>query len=209
MSRERSRDVAPDDPNDPDVRFDRVQSELMDSDSVVDTGDTVDSDDGLTGWERYEGYLEAGADPSGNSVEALAATELRVGETTDSYIATEEGLAWIPPTDPVIVPDADSPEGVRVAAGLGPTADNEPFDADHHSELLPVEDEMTDRVREALRADAATSRYADDLEIDTEGGVVTVRGVVDDIVDTDNILAVASEVADIVEVRDRLKVRGL
>jgi osmotically-inducible protein OsmY len=68
---------------------------------------------------------------------------------------------------------------------------------------------MTDRVREALRADAATSRYADILKIETEGGVATIRGVVDDILDSDDIIAVASEVTGIVEVRDQLKVRGL
>lgn len=186
-----------------------VEAELEDSSSIVGTGDVVNSDDGLTGQERYEGYLEAGVDPTGDSVEALAATELRTGETIDPLLASQEGLAWIPPSDPVVVPDSTSPEGLRVAAGFGTTALDEPFDLDHHSELLPAEDEMTDRVREALRADASTSPYAEALKIDTEGGIVTIRGVVDDILDSDNILAVASEVTDVVEVRDHLEVRAV
>jgi BON domain len=186
-----------------------LEAELADSTPIVGTGDRVNSDDGLTGQERYEGYLEAGVDPTGNSIEAIAGAELRIGETMDPLLAAEEGLAWIPPTDPVVVPDATSPEGLRVATGFGTTALDEPYDADHHGQLLPAEDEMTDRVREALRADAATSSYADGLEIDTDGGVVTIRGVVDDILDSDDIVAVASEVTGIVEVRDHLDVRGV
>ena len=185
-----------------------VQSELENSSSIVGTGDVVGSEDGLTGQERYEGYLEAGVDPSGGSLEGLASDELRAGETIDPLIAAEEGLAWIPPTDPVVVPD-DSPEGLRVAAGFGSSALDEPYDEDHHGELLPAEDEMTDRVREALRADAATSQYADSLKIDTEGGVVEVRGLVDDILDSDNILAVVSEVTGVIDVRDDIRVRDL
>jgi BON domain-containing protein len=192
----------------PEEIEDELEAEIEDSTPIVGTGDVVDSDDGLTGQERYEGYLEAGVDPSGDSLEALAASELRVGETTDPLLAAQEGLAWIPPSDPVVVPD-DSPEGLRVAAGFGSTAFDEPFDLDHHGELLPAEDEMTDRVREALRADSATSRFANSLKIDTEGGVVTISGVVDDILDTDNIVAVVSEVVGVTDIRDKLKVRGL
>ena len=193
----------------PEEIQDELEAELESSNPIVGTGDVVDSDDGLTGQERYEGYLDAGVDPTGNSIEALAGRELRAGETIDPLLAAEEGLAWIPPTDPVVVPDAASPEGLRVATGFGTTALDEPYDADHHGELLSAEDEMTDRVREALRADAATSRYADALKIDTEGGIATIRGVVDDILDSDDIVAVASEVTGIVEVRDHLDVRGV
>jgi hypothetical protein len=185
-----------------------TESQPDDSSSIVGTGDVVDSEDGLTGQERYEGYLDAGVDPSGDSLDGLATDELRAGETIDPLIAAEEGLAWIPPTDPVVVPD-DSPEGLRVAAGFGSTALDEPYDADHHSELLPAEDEVTDRIREALRADASTSGYADSLRIDTEGGVVEVRGLVDDILDSDNIVAVVSEVSGVVQVRDDIRVRGV
>ena len=45
----------------------------------------------------------------------------------------------------------------------------------------PGEDEMTDRVREAMLADSLTSRYAEVLEIETDGGTVWLRGTVDDV----------------------------
>ena len=134
---------------------------------------------------------------------------MRLGETDDPNVAAEEGFTYIPPMDPVVIADRTVPDGARVAAGPGRSALDEPFDEDHHGELLPTEDEMTDRVRDALRADASTSRYADFLQIDTEGGVVTISGEVDDIVDTDNISAVAEMVTGVVEVVDRMRVVSL
>jgi hypothetical protein len=193
----------PRDPNDDD------ELDPADEESLIPTSDDEGSEDQLSDTERYEGYLEAGYDPSGNSVESLAANELRVGETDDPYVAADEGLAYVPPADPVVVADRSSPEGVRVAAGPGTSALDEPFDADHHGEALTFEDEVTDRVREALRADASTSQYADELELDTEGGVVTIRGVVEDIEDSDAIAEVASYVDGVVEVRDETEVEGL
>ena len=56
-------------------------------------------------------------------------------------------------------------------------------------------DELDERIRDALRADAATSRYADSLIIGRRGGKVVVRGKVDDIDDTDNIADVISNVS--------------
>ena len=101
-----------------------------------------------------------------------------------------------------MVADASAPEGVRVAAGFGSTAQDEPFDPDHHSELLPGDDEVTARVKEALFADARTSRLADQLQVATVGGIVVIRGVVDDVDDSDLIEEVASEIDGVSEVRD-------
>ena len=86
---------------------------------------------------------------------------------------------------------------------------DDPFDADHHDAFLSGEDEMSDRVREALRADAATTAYAGRLGIATEGGVVTLRGVVDDVEDSDAIAEVAARVSGVEEVRDETEVEGL
>jgi osmotically-inducible protein OsmY len=64
-------------------------------------------------------------------------------------------------------------------------------------------------VREAIRADSSTSQYAGTITIAVRDGVVTLRGVVDDLVDSDNLLAVAEYVDDVDEVVDELRVRGL
>ena len=64
-------------------------------------------------------------------------------------------------------------------------------------------------MREALRADSSTSQYAGEIAIIARGGVVTLRGVVADLVDSDNLLAVAEYVDGVDEVVDELRVRGL
>ena len=186
-----------------------------DQDAVLTLDEIAEPDEGLTGTERELGYLEAGVDPTGGigqdiqSVEILRERDLNSDETSDPYVASDEGVPWVPPVDPVVVPDERDPEGLAVAAGTGTSALDEPYDADHHSTLLPAEDEMTARVREALRADALTTAYADDLGIDTEGDVVTIRGKVADIEDLDAVLAVAAGVTGINEVRDELEVANL
>jgi hypothetical protein len=202
--------------NPPDVPIEEKGRELLgleehdDQDAVFAASDVGDRSPGLTGDELYEGYLEAGHDPSGDdSVDVLVQRELRSGETDDPNLAAEEGLAYVPPVDPVVVPDPGNPEGVQVAAGTGTSALDEAYDADHHDSFLSGEDEMSDRVREALRADAATSRYAEQLGIETEAGVVTLRGTVDDIDDSDAVAEVASRVTGVDEVRDDTRVRGL
>jgi len=163
--------------------------------------------------EVYEGELEAGANPDvdtdDESLESLTATELRAGETNNPDVAAEEGEAWVPPVDPPVVADRDAPEGVSVAAGFGSTAMDEPFDADHHTTLLPADDEVSARVREALLADSRTSRLAEGLAVETEAGVVTVRGTVQDLDDGDLIEEVASMVAGVTEVIDETEVPGL
>jgi len=184
-----------------DISISREELLTDAADALV--ADPMATDDGLTDTERYEGYAEAGARSSAKtSLDTLMADELRDGETSDPNVAAEEGLTWVPPVDPVVVPDGDDPEGLAIAAGFGTTADDEPFDADHHDSGLSDESEVTDRVREALRADARTSTLADRLVIATLGDVAVIRGVIDDVDDSDAIEEVVSEVDGIRVVRD-------
>jgi hypothetical protein len=162
----------------------------------------------------YEGELEAGVhddlppqDPAEN-LELLTELEMRDLETANPDVAAEEGMTYVPPSDPPVVP-SDDPQGAEIAAGFGSTATHEPYDHDHPSKTLSDEDEMSARVREALRADAATSRFADALAIGTRGSTVAVSGVVDDLDDTDHVVEVVNRVAGVAEVIEELEVRGL
>jgi len=174
----------------------------------------VDTLGEITDTDIYEGEMEAGvhddlpSEPKAENLELLTERELRAGETNNPDVAAEEGLAWVPPTDPPVVP-SDDREGLDVAAGFGSTSMDEPYDMDHASGAVSDEDETSARVREALRADASTSRYADSIAIGTRGGVVALRGVVDDLYDTDNLVEVASRVTGVTEAVDELEVRGL
>ncbi len=187
---------------------------LRPSDSPsLPTGDEVDSMGEITSTRIYQGDLEArppdsdqpDEDPAEN-LESLVATEMRDGETDDPNEAAEEGFTWVPPIDP---PLRVGDEGPEVAAGFGTTAAEEPFDADHHAAAMGPRDEMESRVIEALRADSATAGLVEGLELDAEGGVIRIAGVVPDIVDEDAVLAVVEAVEGVTNVHSRIQVQAV
>jgi BON domain-containing protein len=143
-------------------------------------------------------------------LDLLTGLELRAGETADPLVASDEGATYVPPIDPPVVPGrAGSRANAEIASGLGISALDEPYDEAHHSSFLPADDEITARVREALRADSSTTQYADTIRIETRDGIVILRGMVYDLIDNDNLLAVASDVTGVGEVVDRLRVHIL
>jgi BON domain len=119
--------------------------------------------------------------------------DLRAGETDDVLEAIEEGQTWVPPSDPPVVP-GDAHQDIDVP-GSG--------------DLDEAESDLNARIREALRADGATSALADRLEIAVVGSTAIIRGVVDGLEDGDAIVEVASEVDGIEDVRDETEVAGL
>jgi hypothetical protein len=212
-SRERSTD---DQLNPPDPPLKAKLRQLAGDRAPEDQGAPIDADDTddlgtLTSTGVYEGELEAGVDADlpddSENLELLTELELRDGETDDPMEAVEEGYTYVPPIDPATTPG--SLQNAEVASGLGNSARDEPYDQDHHSSFLSGDDEVSARVREALRADSSTTQYADTIAIETSGAVVTLRGVVDDLLDSDNLLAVAEYVDGVQEVVDELQVRGI
>ncbi len=198
---------------DPDLR---ELAGFRDADDEGDLpgADEIDDLGGMGDIQQYEGELEARPPASdqpdesrAENLELLVERELRAEETDDPNVAAEEGVTWVPPTDPPVVP-GDEAQPV-VAAGFGSTNIEEPFDADHHSEVVPADDERTARVLEALRSDASTSFLADRLTVDTDGSRVFVGGEVDDVDDEDNVLAVASLASGVVDVVSRIHIRAL
>jgi hypothetical protein len=183
------------------------QGEFPSADEVDDLGQ-------LTPTDVYEGELEGGTaddlpgEPDTENLEMLTELELRADETDDPMEAVEEGFTYVPPIDPPVVPGGGY-ENAEVASGLGLSALDEPYDEDHHDSFDSTDDELSARVREALRADSSTTQYASRIAIATSGGVVRLRGTVDDLVDSDNLLAVAEYVEGVEEVIDELRVRGL
>jgi hypothetical protein len=185
---------------------------VEDQSAIIDQSD-VEGLGYISETDIYQGELEAGVNDrlpeNGDSLELLTELELRDEETDDVMEAVESGFTYIPPIDPPTVPDAESFDDVRVASGFGVSSLDDEYDADGHSDFVTDDDEMSARVRAALRADSATSRYADQLAIETRGNTVVIRGVVDDLTDNDNILAVAEHVSDIDEVVDQMTVRTM
>lgn len=140
-----------------------------DADSVPAL-DELDDLGEITDTRTYMGELEARPVDSDqpdesrwDNTESIEATEPRSGETDDPTEAAEEGLSWIPPTDPPVT--GDGRDGPEIASGFGMTSIDEPFDADHHASALDEVDERAGRVLDALRADAATNGLVDALEV--------------------------------------------
>ncbi|NJD26855.1 MAG: hypothetical protein FIA92_00985 [Chloroflexi bacterium] len=178
------------------------------------TEDEIDDLGEITPTRIYEGELESRAPDSdqpdetgAENLESLLEDEYREGETDDAGEAAEEGLTWIPPTDPPII--VDERGNAEIAAGFSTSAGDEPFDADHHGEALHAVDEVEARVLDALEANAATSEVVDGLTIDVEGGRAIIGGLVDDLEDEDAVVAVAASVPGIREAVSRLRIRGL
>ena len=125
MSNHRVADTTPLNP--PDVDVEDMIRELAGEeprdrqDGILDT-DQVEVDPGVTtDTELYEGESgQMGFSPAINDVESLELLEgldLRSDETTDPNVAAQEGLPWVPPIDPPVVPSRD-PQGAEVAAGF-------------------------------------------------------------------------------------------
>lgn len=201
----------PDVPTEEKVRQLEGERPVEDQAAYIDASDTDDLGE-ISETDIYEGELEAGVnddlpnDP--DQIEMLTEQELRDEETDDPMEAIEEGYAYTPPTDPPTVP-SDNYDGAEIASGFGNSSLDEPYDANHHDQFTSDDDEMTDRVREALRADSSTTAYADRIAIAVRNNVVTLRGVVDDLTDAENLQAVAGYVEGIEDVIDETTVRGM
>ena len=137
-----------------------------------------------------------------DTLDGLDLEDLREGETDDPQAATEEGLAYVPPSDPPVVADRESPDGIDMAAGPAVSAESDPYDDSHRASDLTPEPDLDARIHEALRADAQTTGLADRLVVGTRGSVAVIRGVIDDVNDSDSIIEVVSRVRGITDVVD-------
>ena len=201
-------------PLEDELRAIEGEEPVEDQDAVVDPVEIEDDDEPtMTELDRGENDRanidRLPGDDDLASLEVLASGELRSGETYDPDVATEEGLAWVPPSDPPVIADAEADDGIVIASGIGTSALDEPYDDDHRSEDLTAEGDLNARIREAIRADAATSAYADRILIAVLGSTVILRGVVDDLTDGDDLVAVVERVKGVDEVRDETDVASL
>jgi hypothetical protein len=201
-------------PLEDELRAIEGEEPVEDQDAVVEPVEIEDDDEPtMTELDRGENdranVRRLPGDDDLASLEVLASGELRSGETYDPDVAAEEGLAWVPPTDPPVIADAEEDDGIVIASGIGTSALDEPYDDDHRSEDLTAEGDLNARIREAIRADAATSAYADRILIAVLGSTVILRGVVDDLADGDELAAVVERVKGVDEVRDETDVASL
>ena len=153
----------------------------VDQDGILDPAE-LEHERTATRTELDAGYTIPDREYAGgpeSTLDALDLDDLREGETDDPGVATQEGLTYVPPTDPPDVSDQET-------AGS----------------------DLNVRIREALRADSQTSVLEDRLVVGTRGSVAVIRGVIDDVDDSDSIIEVVSRVNGISDVVDETELAG-
>jgi hypothetical protein len=182
----------------------------VDQDGILDP-DELEHERTMTRTELDAGYTIPDREYAGgpeSTLDDLDLDDLREGETDDPGVAVQEGLVYVPPIDPPVVPDPEARDGIVPAAGIGVSAESEPYDDDHRGTDLDPGSELNVRIREALRADAQTSVLEDRLVVGTRGSVAVIRGVIDDVDDSDSIIEVVSRVNGISDVLDQTELAG-
>jgi osmotically-inducible protein OsmY len=126
--------------------------------------------------------------------------------TSDSMIAAEEGLPYMPPTDPVVWP-VRSDQELTVASGFDETAMDEYPDTlatTAFGDGPPGDEDIRQQVIEALADDAATIDLLIDVRV--RNGVVSLRGRVPTQADADAAEEVAGRVPTVREVQEELDI---
>lgn len=175
-----------------------------DQDAILDT-DELEHERTPTRTELDGGYTIPDLEYAGGEaavLDALDLDDLREGETDDPGVAAQEGLAYVPPIDPPVVADVEAADGVVPGAGIAISAESDPYDDSHRGTDLDPESQPNIRIREALRADSQTTVLEDRLIVGTRGSVAVIRGVIDDVEDSDAIIEVVSRVEGISDVVD-------
>lgn len=129
--------------------------------------------------------------------------------TSDTMIAVEEGIPYVPPTDPVVRPSIDE-QTIAVVGGFGMAADEEFPDLLATTALgdaPPGDDDLRQQVIEALRSDAATTDLV--IQVTVREATVYLRGEVQTLDDAELAEEVAGRVPGIREVIEELEVAAL
>ncbi len=129
--------------------------------------------------------------------------------TTDMMVAVEEGIPYMPPTDPVVRPTYDDQQ-LDPLTGFGETSIEEFPDQSATTALgdaPPGDEDIRSQVLEALAADATTTDL--NIAVAVRNGVVRLRGRVATLDDVESAEEVAGRVPDVVEVIEELEVAAL
>ena len=129
--------------------------------------------------------------------------------TDNPMVAVEEGVPYMPPTDPVVRPALNN-DSLEVVGGFGTTAMDE-FPDDLQDTALgdapPGDEDLEAQVLEALAADALTTDLL--VQVTARRGVVRLRGRVATLDDAEAAEEVAGRVPGVRDVLEELEVDAL
>ncbi len=132
--------------------------------------------------------------------------EPATGQTDDYLVAREEGVPYVPPTERVMTDSDDGPDVAGTESS--DAAELERVDAVQPDDGLPArDDELLADVIEALRVSDVVA--GDRIRLAVNGTQVIVRGEVESIDVSDEVLAIVGDVPGVSDVVDELEVIGL
>ncbi len=153
--------------------------------------------------ERQIAIRELGIDSDGPSD-----TQNTDGSTYYPSIAEEQGLVYIPPDDPPVLP-SDGSQGIEMGAGFGKSLEEEGAEAERLPARLRTADlELEEEIKAVLRKSSETSQL-DDIEVRVEDGIVYLTGTVETLEDIDIVVALVQDIEGVVDVEEEFTVAEL
>lgn len=129
----------------------------------------------------------------------LIDTQHTDGSTTNPQHAQDQGLVYIPPDDPPVVP-SDDLQGVEIAAGFAQSMEDADLDVLDLPDRVDDNDaDLEEDVRMALRYNSET-QHLNDVRAYVRNGIVYLRGTVvseDDITIVDELVRDLDSVVDV------------
>jgi len=156
---------------DPDRAFTNRRGERLVQDSTM--GDDEPTEEvSLEELEEIEAELRRDLES-----EQIYDTQHTDGSTTNPEQAEEQGLVYIPPDDPPVIP-SDDLQGVEIAAGFDEAIEgHDPRAEELPAQLWGNDEELEELVMAALKRNSETTTMTD-VRVAAQDGVVHLYGVV-------------------------------
>lgn len=122
--------------------------------------------------------------------------------------AQQQGLVYIPPDDPPILP-SDDPQGIEIAAGFAKESQFEDPRGEYVPERLAGGDwDLQARIESVLHKSSLTNQMGD-VRVQVADGIAYLSGKVETLDDIDVVCSVVQEIDGVVDVEEELIVTSL
>jgi hypothetical protein len=122
--------------------------------------------------------------------------------------AQQQGLVYVPPDDPPILP-SDDPQGIEIAGGFAKESQFEDPRGEHVPERVAGGDwDLQARIASVLRKSSLTNQMTD-VQVQVEDGVAYLSGKVETLDDIDVVCSVIQQIEGVVDVEEELIVTSL
>lgn len=122
--------------------------------------------------------------------------------------AQQQGLVYVPPDDPPILP-SDDPQGIEIAAGFAKESQFEdPRGEDVPERLAGGDWDLQARIESVLHKSSLTNQMTE-VWVEVEDGIVYLSGKVETLDDIDVVCSVVQQIDGVVDVEEELIVTSL